>query len=102
MIEVSHLSPSLFTPMMNEQYAYAIAFDQAVSEHNSHADQSSPDWSQLLTQISHSITSEGFPELDHPPWEEFGDGRIFWGTKQECDTLKNAAIDTPTLVIRRT
>ncbi len=70
---------------MSEQYAFAIGFDVESDE----ADQLSEDhWKGLYEQIGRAIRESGLPSIDSERWDEFGQGRIFWGTKAECDTAR--------------
>jgi hypothetical protein len=80
---------------MNHQYAFAIAFDRQNASANGIPEQLLPAWQTLLSQIAESLKSEGWPELNHPRWEDFGEGHIFWGTKNECDSLKAVLSSLP-------
>jgi hypothetical protein len=70
---------------MSEQYAFAIGFDVESDE----ADQLPDDhWKGLYEQIGRAIRESGLPSIDSERWDEFGQGRIFWGTKAECDAAR--------------
>ncbi|NCJ07499.1 hypothetical protein GS597_13470 [Synechococcales cyanobacterium C] len=62
---------------MSNQYAFAVAFD---------APPESPSlpWPELKA----AITAAALPALDSDRWDEFGEGRIFWGTLTECEAVK--------------
>lgn len=70
---------------MSEQYAFAIGFDVESDE----ADQLPDDhWQGLYEQIGRAIRESGLPAIDSERWDEFGQGRIFWGTKTECEAVR--------------
>jgi bacterioferritin (cytochrome b1) len=71
---------------MSEQYAFAIGFDDVES---AEADKL-PDvhWTSLYEQVATAIRESGLPPIDSERWDEFGQGRIFWGTKAECEAVK--------------
>jgi hypothetical protein len=70
---------------MSEQYAFAIGFDVEGDE----ADQLTDDhWKGLSEQIGRAIRESGLPSIDSERWDEFGQGRIFWGTKTECESVR--------------
>jgi hypothetical protein len=70
---------------MSEQYAFAIGFDVESDE----ADQLPDDhWKGLYEQIGRAIRESGLPSIDSERWDEFGQGRIFWGTKAECEAAR--------------
>ncbi len=70
---------------MSEQYAFAIGFDVESDE----ADQLADDqWNNLYEQIGRAIHESGLPSIDSERWDEFGQGRIFWGTKTECEAVR--------------
>jgi hypothetical protein len=70
---------------MSEQYAFAIGFDVESDE----ADQLTDDhWQDLYEQIGRAIRESGLPSIDSERWDEFGQGRIFWGTKTDCELVR--------------
>jgi hypothetical protein len=75
---------------MSEQYAFAIGFDvesmQDQTMEGSDLDwthQTRPNWEEVAA----AITAAGLPPITSERWDEFGLGRIFWGTKAECDAI---------------
>ncbi len=74
---------------MSEQYAFAIGFD--VDEGGDHVNSDAdlyPDWAQTYAQVESAIAAANLPPLSSPRWDEFGLGRIFWGTQAECQAVK--------------
>jgi hypothetical protein len=70
---------------MSEQYAFAIGFDVESDE----ADQLPDDhWKGLYEQIGKAIRESGLPSIESERWDEFGQGRIFWGTTTECEAVR--------------
>ncbi len=71
---------------MSEQYAFAIGFDDVESDEAGKL----PDinWTTLYDQVATAIQDAGLPPLDSERWDDFGQGRIFWGTQSECDFVK--------------
>jgi predicted nucleic acid-binding Zn-ribbon protein len=63
---------------MSEQYAFAIGFD-IESMHDEIA--------ASVEQVAAAIAAAGLPPIESERWDEFGQGRIFWGTKAECDAV---------------
>lgn len=72
------------TPI-SAQYAFAIGFD-----FESSGDElgRQPTETATLEAVSTAIRSAGLPEVSSDRWDEFGQGRIFWGTKAECDAVQ--------------
>ncbi len=62
---------------MSNQYAFAVAFDVL-------PESPSLPWSELNA----AIAAADLPDLDSNRWDEFGEGRIFWGTLAECEAVK--------------
>jgi hypothetical protein len=71
---------------MSEQYAFAIGFDDVESDEAEKLPE--VHWIALYEQVAIAIQGAGLPPLDSERWDEFGQGRIFWGTKAECDAVK--------------
>ncbi|HEY9824754.1 MAG TPA: hypothetical protein V6D19_04850 [Stenomitos sp.] len=69
---------------MSEQYAFAIGFDFDLPHHDSEKG-SEPVGQEVYGQVATALVEAGLPPLDSDRWDEFGQGRIFWGTKAECD-----------------
>jgi hypothetical protein len=72
---------------MSEQYAFAIGFDfeSSSDEMGGQAETETA----TLAEIEAALRSTGLPDIDGSDrWDEFGQGRIFWGTKPECDNVK--------------
>lgn len=69
---------------MSEQYAFAIGFDFDLPHHDSEKG-SEPVGQEVYGQVATALLEAGLPPLDSDRWDEFGQGRIFWGTKAECD-----------------
>jgi hypothetical protein len=74
-----------------EQYAFAIGFD---FELNSSSQEESSEY-PTLEAISIAIQTVGLPALESDRWDEFGQGRIFWGSKSECDAIKQVLSQFP-------
>ncbi len=72
---------------MSEQYAFAIGFD---FESNSDGVGGQPETEIVtLAAVEAALRSTGLPDIgDSDRWDEFGRGRIFWGTKPECEAVK--------------
>jgi hypothetical protein len=72
---------------MSEQYAFAIGFDFE-SGSDGMGGQSETE-TATLAEIEATLRRTGLPDIDGSDrWDEFGQGRIFWGTKPECDNVK--------------
>lgn len=81
---------------MTQQYPFAIAFDQQDSDNQDPVNpQIMQDWQHLMQDIATATEAAGLPGLNHPRWEEFGSGSIFWGTESECKTLKRVLSSFP-------
>ena len=74
-----------------EQYAFAIGFD---FELNSSAQEESSE-PTALEEIAIAIQTAGLPTLESNRWDEFGQGCIFWGSKSECDAVKQVLSQFP-------
>jgi hypothetical protein len=73
---------------MSEQYAFAIGFDREL-ELSEGLDQSLDEgWTHLLREVAAAIGAAGLPTLYSERWDEFGQGRVFWGTKAECELVR--------------
>lgn len=71
---------------MTEQYAFAIGFD--FESNSDEMGGQSESEIVALANIETALRSAGFPDIHSDRWDEFGQGRIFWGTKPECDAVK--------------
>jgi hypothetical protein len=75
---------------MSEQYAFAIGFD-VESMHDQAREENDPAWAYQAPphweQVATAISTAGLPPIESERWDEFGLGRIFWGTKAECDAI---------------
>jgi mitogen-activated protein kinase kinase kinase kinase 4 len=75
---------------MSEQYAFAIGFD-VESMQDQTMEGSDLDWTHQTRpkweEVAAAITAAGLPPIESERWDEFGLGRIFWGTKAECDAI---------------
>lgn len=81
---------------MTQQYPFAIAFDQQDTDNQDPVNpQITQDWQHLVQDIAAATEAAGLPGLNHPRWEEFGSGSIFWGTESECKTLKRVLSSFP-------
>lgn len=74
-----------------EQYAFAIGFDFELNS-SAQGESSEP---TTLEAISIAIQTAGLPILESDRWDEFGQGRIFWGSKSECDAIKQVLSQFP-------
>jgi chromosome segregation ATPase len=74
-----------------EQYAFAIGFDFELNS-SAPGEVSEP---TTLEAISIAIQTAGLPILESDRWDEFGQGRIFWGSKSECDGIKQVLSQFP-------
>jgi hypothetical protein len=70
---------------MSEQYAFAIGFDRELEESGEGLDEG---WLTLLSEVSAAIVAAGLPPMDSERWDEFGQGRVFWGTNAECELVR--------------
>jgi hypothetical protein len=70
---------------MSEQYAFAIGFDQELEESG---DGLNEGWANRLEEVATAILAAGLPAIDSERWDEFGQGRVFWGTKAECELVR--------------
>jgi hypothetical protein len=70
---------------MSEQYAFAIGFDQELEESGDGLDEG---WAARLQEVAAAISVAGLPAIDSERWDEFGQGRVFWGTKAECESVR--------------
>jgi hypothetical protein len=77
-----------------EQYAFAIGFDFELDS-NTTSEPSEAVATTTLEAVRIAIQSAGLPALDSDRWDEFGQGRIFWGTKAECDAAKQVLSQFP-------
>jgi hypothetical protein len=74
---------------MSEQYAFAIGFDRELEELGEGLDEGLDEgWVNLLAEVAAAIGSSGLPPIDSERWDEFGQGRVFWGTKAECESVR--------------
>jgi hypothetical protein len=76
-----------------EQYAFAIGFD---FKSNAPLDEFL-DSAQIetLEAIAIAIQNAGLPTIESDRWDEFGHGRIFWGTRAECDAVRQVLSQFP-------
>jgi hypothetical protein len=70
---------------MSEQYAFAIGFDQELEESGDGLDEG---WANRLEEVATAILAADLPAIDSERWDEFGQGRVFWGTKTECESVR--------------
>lgn len=70
---------------MSEQYAFAIGFDRELEESGDGLDEG---WANRLKEVATAIVAAGLPAIDSERWDEFGQGRVFWGTKAECESVR--------------
>jgi hypothetical protein len=70
---------------MSEQYAFAIGFDRELEESGEGLDEG---WTDLLDEVAPAIIAAGLPPIDSERWDEFGQGRVFWGTNAECESVR--------------
>jgi hypothetical protein len=78
-----------------EQYAFAIGFDFELDSSNTTSEPSDAVATTTLEAVEIAIQSAGLPTLESDRWDEFGQGRIFWGTKAECDAVKQVLSQFP-------
>ena len=74
-----------------EQYAFAIGFDFELNR-SAQGESSEP---TTLEAISIAIQTARLPTLESGRWDEFGQGCIFWGSKSECDAVKQVLSQFP-------
>jgi hypothetical protein len=77
-----------------EQYAFAIGFDFEWDS-NDPGETSEGATTPMIDSVGIAIQTAGLPSLDSDRWDEFGQGRIFWGTKSECDAIKQVLSQFP-------
>jgi predicted nucleic acid-binding Zn-ribbon protein len=95
---VKFCNPQEFVSML-KQFSFGIAFDKENYEANENVEESpSPEWQSLVNQISTAISDIGLPITEIDRWEEFGSGRIFWGTRAECDAVKQVLAEFPVCI----
>ena len=83
---------------MNEQFAFAIAFDrQSLS---SDGTESSSEWQGMIQHIEGALIFEGIAGFESPRWEEFGEGLIYWGTLPECESIDAILTGFPVSIYR--
>jgi hypothetical protein len=70
---------------MSEQYAFAIGFDRELEESGDGLDEG---WANRLDEVANAMITAGLPAIDSDRWDEFGQGRVFWGTKAECESVR--------------
>ncbi len=70
---------------MSEQYAFAIGFDRELEESGDGLDEG---WANRLDEVATAMITAGLPAIDSERWDEFGQGRVFWGTKAECESVR--------------
>uniref|UniRef100_B8HR32 Uncharacterized protein n=1 Tax=Cyanothece sp. (strain PCC 7425 / ATCC 29141) TaxID=395961 RepID=B8HR32_CYAP4 len=83
---------------MLEQFVFAIAFDHPEYEEGEE-DFIYSKWMTLVDQIKKALSDSKLPEIDGDRWEEFGLGKIFWGTKAECDSVKQVLLGFPIYIL---
>uniref|UniRef100_B8HW01 Uncharacterized protein n=1 Tax=Cyanothece sp. (strain PCC 7425 / ATCC 29141) TaxID=395961 RepID=B8HW01_CYAP4 len=83
---------------MLEQFAFAIAFDRPADEQGQEEEARPPEWLTLVDQITTAISEANLPALDSNRWEDFGWGRVFWGTKVECEAVKQVLSGFPVYI----
>lgn len=81
-----------------KQYAFAIGFDFESNLDQAGDSSESVEITTQLESVSAAIQSAGLPAIESDRWDEFGQGRIFWGTKPECDAVKSALSQFPLFV----
>jgi hypothetical protein len=81
-----------------KQYAFAIGFDIESSLDAEENLSGSEEIAAQLKSVGAAIENAGLPALDSDRWDEFGQGRIFWGTRSECDAVKAALSPFPLFV----
>jgi hypothetical protein len=81
-----------------KQYAFAIGFDIESSLDAEENLSGSEAVAAQLKSVGAAIENAGLPALDSDRWDEFGQGRIFWGTRSECDAVKAALSPFPLFV----
>jgi hypothetical protein len=81
-----------------KQYAFAIGFDFESSFDTEEDPSGSEAIAIQIESVNAAIQGAGLPAIDSDRWDEFGQGRIFWGTKPECDAVKLALSQFPLFV----
>jgi hypothetical protein len=76
---------------ISAQYAFAIGFDFGTDGVGEQLDTRTT----TLEAVRAAIQGAGLPEIDSDRWDEFGQGRIFWGTKAECDAVQKVLSQFP-------
>jgi hypothetical protein len=77
-----------------EQYAFAIGFDFELDS-KPLGEPSESATTAITEAVGVAIQTAGLPALDSDRWDEFGQGRLFWGTKSECDAVKQVLSQFP-------
>lgn len=81
-----------------KQYAFAIGFDFESSFDTEEDPSGSEAIAGQIESVNAAIQVAGLPAIDSDRWDEFGQGRIFWGTKPECDAVKSALSQFPLFI----
>jgi hypothetical protein len=82
---------TLSETFISAQYAFAIGFDFGTDGVEEPLDTRTT----TLEAVKTAIQGAGLPEIDSDRWDEFGQGRIFWGTKAECDAVQQVLSQFP-------
>jgi hypothetical protein len=81
--------------MSEQQYAFAIGFDADATEMTP---QQEANWQEMVQHIAQSITAAHLPSVFSERWDEFGHGRVFWGTRTECGAIQQVLSQFPVVL----
>lgn len=81
--------------MSEQQYAFAIGFDADATEMTP---QQQADWQEMVQHIAQAIAAANLPALFSERWDEFGQGRVFWGTQADCEAVRQIISQFPVVL----
>jgi predicted nucleic acid-binding Zn-ribbon protein len=81
--------------MSEQQYAFAIGFDADATEMTP---QQEADWQEMVQHIAQAIAAANLPSVFSERWDEFGHGRVFWGTRTECGVVQQVLSRFPVVL----
>ncbi|MEO1133039.1 MAG: hypothetical protein AAFX40_10075 [Cyanobacteria bacterium J06639_1] len=74
---------------MAEQYVFSVAFDSPESDVPIEDASVLPEWQSTLQALDRALQEAHLGSLESDRWEEYGHGRIFWGTRAECASVRS-------------
>jgi hypothetical protein len=81
--------------MSEQQYAFAIGFDADATEMTP---QQEANWQEMVQHITQAIAAANLPPVFSERWDEFGHGRVFWGSRTECGTVQQVLSQFPVVL----